>query len=111
MALPLDESEIEPTTDEVHPLLEKMERGKFYRFTELYMLAYSEEFYLDLQKNDDDKTLWLFLTKVMNLRTQLEVLTILDRLRTGRRKGEEEDEVNVAGHTVLGGPVLYYARK
>jgi hypothetical protein len=30
---------------------------------------------------------------------------------TGRRKGEAEEEVNVAGHKVLGGPVVYYARK
>ena len=36
---------------------------------------------------------------------------ILGRLKTGRRKGEEEEEVNVAGHNVLGGPVVYYARK
>jgi hypothetical protein len=74
-------------------------------------MAYGEEFYMDLQKNDDNKTMWLFLTKVMNLKTQLEVLVLLDRLKTGRRKGEEEDEVNVAGHVVLGGPVVYYARK
>ncbi|MGH9920292.1 MAG: hypothetical protein ACRD6W_15675, partial [Nitrososphaerales archaeon] len=109
-SLPLEEDEIEPT-DEILPLIEKMEHGKFYRFTEVYEMTYGEEFYLDLQKNDDNKTLWLFLTKVMNLRTQLEVLVILDRLKTGRRKGEEEDEVNVAGHNVLGGAVIYYARK
>ena len=108
--LPLDESEIEPS-EEVHPLHEKMEHGKFYRITELYKLAYGEEFYVDLQKNDDQKTPWLFLTKLMNLRTQLEVLVILDRLKTGRRKGEVEDEVNVAGHPVLGGQVVYYARR
>ena len=30
---------------------------------------------------------------------------------TGRRKGEAEEEVNVAGHKVLGGPVVYYVRK
>jgi hypothetical protein len=108
--LPLEEGEIEPT-QEIHPLIEKMEHGKFYRLTELYEMTYGAQFYLDLQKNDDDKTLWLFMTKVMNLRTQLEVLVLLGRLRTGRKKGEEEDEVNVAGHTVLGGPVIYYARK
>jgi len=108
--LPLEEAEIEPS-EEVHPLLEKLEHGKFYRLTELYEMTYGKEFYVDLQKNDDDKTMWLFLTKVMNLKTQLEVLVILDRLRTGRRKGEEEAEVNIAGHGVLGGPVIYYARK
>jgi len=32
--LPLEEAEIEPT-QEIHPLLEKMEHGKFYRLTEL----------------------------------------------------------------------------
>ena len=45
---------------------------------------------MDLQKNDDDKTLWLLLTKVLNLKTQLEVLVILDGLKTGRRRGEEK---------------------
>jgi hypothetical protein len=108
--LPLEESEIEPS-EELHPLLEKMEHGKFYRLTELYELAYGEQFYVDLQKNDDEKTPFLFLTKVMNLRTQLEVLVVLDRMKTGRRKGEVEDEVNVAGHAVLGGQVIYYARR
>ena len=108
--MPLDESEIEPT-EELHAMVGKMEHQKYYRITELYKMAYGEEFYVDLQKNDDSKTMWLFLTKVMNLKTQLEVLVLLDRLKTGRRKGEEEDEVNVAGHVVLGGPVVYYARK
>ena len=51
------------------------------------------------------------MAKVLNLKTYLEVLVILGKLKTGRRKGEEEDEVNVAGHKVLGGPVVYYARK
>jgi hypothetical protein len=108
--LPLEEAEIEPT-EEIHPLIEKMGYGKFYRLTELYEMTYGEEFYLGLQENDDDKTLWLFMTKVLNLRTQLEVLVLLDRLGTGRRKGEEEDDVNVAGHIVPGGPLIYYARK
>lgn len=104
--LPLEEAEIE-STREIHPIIAKMEHARFYRLTELYEMTYGEEFYVDLQKNDDDKTLWLFLAKVLNLKTQLEVLVILDRLKTGRRKGEEEDEVNVAGHGVLGGPVVY----
>jgi hypothetical protein len=108
--VPLEEAEIEPS-EEVHPLLERLGHGKFYRFIELYEMTYGKEFYVDLQKNDDDKTMWLFLTKVMNLKAQLEVLVILGKLRTGRRKGEEESEVNVAGHNVLGGPVIYYARK
>lgn len=108
--LSLDEADVEPT-DEIHPILEKMEHAKFYRLTELYEMTYGKPFYVDLQENDDKKTLWLFLTKVMNLRTQLEVIVIVDRLRTGRRKGEEEAEVNVSGHIVLGGPVIYYSRK
>ncbi len=61
-------------------------------------MTYGQEFYLDFQQNDDAKTLWLFLVKVMNLKTYLEVLMILDRLKAGRRKGEAEEEVNVAGH-------------
>lgn len=108
--MPLKEAEIEPT-EEIHSIVGKMEHGKFYRFVELYEMTYGNAFYLDLQKNDDNKTPWLFLMKVLDLKTQLEVLVLLDRLKTGRRKGEEEDEVNVAGHTVLGGPVIYYARK
>jgi hypothetical protein len=74
-------------------------------------MTYGKEFYVDFQENDDAKTPWLFLVKVMNLKTYLEVLVILDRLKTGRRKGEPEEEVNVAGHKVLSGPVVYYARK
>ena len=108
--MPLEEAEIEPT-QEIHPLLEKMEHGKFYRLTELYEMTYGAEFFVDIQKSEDDKTMWLFMTKVLNLRTQLEVLEILGRLRTGRRKGVEEDEVDVAGSNVLRGPVIYYARK
>jgi hypothetical protein len=109
-SLPLEEAEVK-LTDQIHPVLEKMEHGKFYRITELYEMAYGAEFYLDMQKNDDNKTPWLFLLKVLNLRTQLEVLVLLDRLKTGRRKGGEEAEVSVAGHNVLPGPVIYYARK
>ena len=108
--MPLQEAEVEPT-EEIHPILEKMEHEKFYRFTELYEMTYGKEFYIDFQQNDDAKTLWLFLVKVMNLKTYLEVLVILDRLKTGRRKGEVEEELNVAGHKVLSGPVVYYARK
>lgn len=108
--MPLEEAEIEPS-EEIHSVVGKMEHGKFYRFVELYELTYGVAFYLDLQKNDDNKTPWLFLVKVLDLKTQLEVLVLLDRLKTGRRKGEEEDEVNVAGHVVLGGPVVYYAKK
>ena len=88
-----------------------MEHGEFYRFTELYEMTYGLEFYIDFQQNEDAKTPWLFLVKVLNLKTYLEVLVILDRLRTGRRRGEAEEEVNVGGHIVLGGPVVYYARK
>jgi len=108
--LPLEEAEIEPT-QEIHPLLEKMEHGRFYRLTELYEMTYGAEFFVDIQKNEDEKTMWLFMTKVLNLRTQLEVLEILGRLRTGRRKGVQEDEVDVAGNNVLRGPVIYYAKK
>lgn len=108
--MPLDEGEVQPT-DEVHPLLEKMERGKYYRFVELYSLAFGKEFYVDLQESQDAKTLWLFLTKVLNLKTELQVLALLDRLKTGRRKGEVESEVRVAGHSILGGPVVYYERR
>lgn len=108
--MPLQEAEIEPT-EEMHPILGKMEHEEFYRFTELYEMTYGKEFYVDLQENDDAKTLWLFLVKVMSLKTYLEVLIILERLRTGRRKGEPEEEVNVAGHQVLSGPVVYYARR
>ncbi len=97
--MPLQEADIEPT-EETHPILEKMEHGKFYRFTELYGMTYGQQFYVDFQENDDAKTMWLFLVKVMNLKTYLEVLVILDRLKTGRRKGELEEEVNVAGHKV-----------
>ena len=106
----MQEIEIEPT-EEIHPILEKMEHEKFYRLTELYEMTYGREFYVDFQQNDEQKTLWLFVAKVLNLKTYLEVLVILGKLKTGRRKGEEEDEVNVAGHKVLGGPVVYYARK
>jgi hypothetical protein len=106
----VQEIEIEPT-EEIHPILEKMEHEKFYRLTELYEMTYGREFYVDFQQNDEQKTLWLFVAKVLNLKTYLEVLVILGKLKTGRRKGEEEDEVNVAGHKVLGGPVVYYARK
>ena len=108
--MPLDENEVE-LTEEIHPILEKMEQKKFYRLTELYEMTYGREFYVDFQRNDENKTLWLFVAKVLNLQTYLEVLVVLDRLRTGRRKGEVEEEVNVAGHKVLGGPVVYYARK
>lgn len=108
--MPLQEADVE-LTEEIHPILEKMEHGKFYRLTELYEMTYGQEFYLDFQANNDNKTLWLFLTKVLNLKTHLEVLVILGRLKTGRRKGEVEEEVNVAGHKVLGGPVVYYSRK
>ena len=108
--MPLKESEVEPT-EEIHPILETMEQGKFYRLTELYEMTYGREFYVDFQKNDENKTLWLFVAKVLNLQTYLEVLVILGRLKTGRRKGEVEEEVNVEGHKVLGGPVVYYARR
>ncbi len=108
--MPLQESEVEPT-EEIHPILKKMEREKFYRLTELYEMTYSKEFFVDFQRNDENKTLWLFVAKVLNLQTYLEVLVILGRLKTGRKKGEEEEEINVAGHKVLGGPVVYYARK
>ncbi len=109
-SMPLQESEVEPM-EEIHPILEKMEHEKFYGLTEPYELTYGREFYADFQRNDDNKTLWLLVAKVLNLQTYLEVLVILGRLRTGRRKGEEEEEVNVAGHRVLGGPVVYYVRK
>lgn len=108
--MPLQETEVEPT-EEIHPILEKMEHGKFYRLTELYEMTFGQEFYIDLQQNDDAKTPWLFLVKVLNLKTYLEVLVIMDRLKTGRRKDETEEEVNVAGHKVLEGPVVYYARR
>ena len=108
--MPLEAGEVEPT-EEMHPILEKMEHGKFYRLTELYEMTYGKEFYVDFQRNDENKTLWLFVAKVLNLQTYLEVLVILGKLRTARRKGEVEEEVNVAGHKVLGGPVVYYARK
>jgi len=108
--MPLQADDVEPT-EWIHPILGKMEHEKFYRFTELYEMTYGQEFYVDFQKNEDDKTLWLFLVKVLNLKTYLEVLVILDRVKTGRRKGEVEEEVNVAGHKVLSGPVVYYARK
>lgn len=108
--MPLQETEVEPT-QEIHPILEKMGREKFYRLTELYEMTYGREFYLEFQENDERKTLWLFVAKVLNLQTYLEVLVILDKLKTGRRRGEVEEEVNVAGHKVLGGPVVYYARK
>jgi hypothetical protein len=108
--MPLQEAEVEPT-EEIHPILEKIEHGKFYRLTELYEMTYGKELYVDFQRNDENQTLWLFVAKVLNLQTYLEVLVILGKLKTGRRKGEEEEEVNVAGHKVLGGPVVYYARK
>jgi hypothetical protein len=108
--MPLQESEIEPT-EEIHPILKEMEHGKFYRLTELYEMTYGREFYVDFQRSDENKTLWLFVAKVLNLQTYLEVLVILDKVRTGRRRGEVEEEVNVAGHKVLGGPVVYYSRK
>ena len=108
--MPLQESEVE-STEEIHPILENMEHGKYYRLTELYEITYDREFYVDFQRNDENKTLWLFVTKVLNLQTYLEVLVILDKLKTGRKKGEIEEEVNVAGHKILGGPVVYYARK
>jgi len=108
--MPLQESEIEPT-EEIHPILRMMDQGKFYRLTELYEMTYGRAFYVDFQKNDENETLWLFVAKVLNMQTYLEVLVILGRLRTGRRKGEVEEEVNVAGHRVLGGPVVYYARE
>ena len=108
--MPAEETEIEPT-EEIHPILEKMEHGKFHRLTELYEMTYGQEFYVDFQQNDEKKTLWLFLMKVLNLKTCLEVLVVPGRLKTGRKRGETEDEVNVAGHKVLGGAVVYYARK
>jgi hypothetical protein len=108
--MPLEESEVEPT-EEIHPILEMMEQRKFYRLTELYEMTYGRSFYVDFQNNEENKTLWLFVAKVLNLQTYLEVLVILGRLKTGRRKGEVEEEVNVAGHKILGGPVIYYARK
>jgi len=108
--MPIQESEIEPS-EEIHPILENMEHGQYYRLTELYEMTYGREFYLDFQRNDENQTLWLFVAKVLNLQTYLEVLVILDRLNTGRKKGEVEEEINVAGHKVLGGPVVYYARK
>lgn len=109
-AMPLTESEVE-ATDEIHPILSKMEHGKFYRVSELYELTYGKELYLDLAENDDHNTLWLFVAKVLNLRTYLEVLVILERLKTGRRKGTNETEVDVGGHKLLSGPVVYYARR
>ena len=51
------------------------------------------------------------MAKVLNLQTYLEVLVILGRLKAGRRKGEFEEEINVAGHTAFGGLVVYYTRK
>lgn len=108
--MPVLDTEVEPT-EEIHPILEKMEHGKFYRLTELYEMTYGQEFYVDFQQNDERKTLWLFLMKVLNLKTYLEVLVVLGKLKTGRRRGETEEEVNVAGHKVLGGAVVYYARK
>jgi len=108
--MPLQESEVEPT-EEIHPILENMEHKKYYRLTELYEMTYSREFYVDFQRNEENETLWLFVTKVLNLQTYLEVLVILDKLKTGRKKGEVEEEVNVEGHKILGGPVVYYARK
>ena len=74
--MPVQETEIEPT-EEIHPILEKMEHEKFYRLTELYEMTYGQEFYVDFQKNDEQKTLWLFVAKVLNLKTYLEVLVIL----------------------------------
>lgn len=103
--MPLEGSEVEPT-EEIHPILEKMEHEKFYRLTELYEMTHGKEFFVDFQRNDENKTLWLFVAKVLNMQTYLEVLVVLGRLKTGRRKGEEEVEVNVAGHKVLGGPVV-----
>jgi len=67
-------------------------------------MTYGAEFFVDIQKNEDEKTMWLFMTKVLNLRTRLEVLEILGRLRTGRRKGVEEDEVDVAGNECCAAP-------
>jgi hypothetical protein len=108
--MPLEEADVEPS-EEIHPILEKMEHGKFYRLAELYEMTYGKELYVDLEQNDESKTLWLFVAKVMNLKTYLEVLVILERLKTGRRKGEAEQEVDVSGHKVLAGPVVYYARR
>lgn len=108
--MPLQENEVEQT-EEIHPVLEKMEHGKFYRLTELYEMTYDRGFFVDFQRHDVNKTLWLFVAKVLNLQTYLEVLVILGKLKTGRRKGEVEEEINIEGHKVLGGPVVYYSRK
>lgn len=63
-----------------------MEHGKFYRFTELYEMTYGRELYTDFQWSDDNETLWLFVAKVLNLQTYLEVLVVLGKLGTGRKK-------------------------
>lgn len=70
----MQETEIEPT-EEIHPILEKMEHEKFYRLTELYEMTYGQEFYVDFQKNDEQKTLWLFVAKVLNLKKVSEGFT------------------------------------
>lgn len=43
-----------------------MERGRFYRFVDLYDLVYGKAFYLDLQRSDDDETPWLLVMKVLD---------------------------------------------
>jgi hypothetical protein len=108
--MPLEEDKVEQT-EEIHPIMARMEHGQFYRLAELYEMTYGKGLYLDLEENDANKTLWLFVAKVLNLRTYLEVLVILEKLKTGRRRGESEKEVDVGGHKLLAGPAVYYARR
>ncbi|MGD0319986.1 MAG: hypothetical protein ABSB56_09865 [Nitrososphaerales archaeon] len=58
--MPVQETEIEPT-EEIHPILEKIEAEKFYRLTELYEMTYGREFYVDLSRTTNRRpygSLW-----------------------------------------------------
>jgi len=42
---------------------------KFYRLAELHEVTNGPEFYSDFQRNDDNKTSWTFVTRVLKLKT------------------------------------------
>jgi hypothetical protein len=85
--LPFAEAKIEPTK-EVITLYRKMKTGQYYSEFELYRKMFGSRFQDDVVAFKKKGTPWVASIRLARLRTLLDVLVTLEKLRTGTKKGE-----------------------